>query len=127
MYDEDEYEGITDSKLLADDLLVDTNIQLPSVRKLCIRKWSEVDDHRTFQRLLRLFPNLIDLELYDEQNLFSELLQHTYEADFVKNVLTRIKQLKIEMDWDITALTHKEIDVLFPNAEKLIEDYQSLG
>jgi hypothetical protein len=75
---------------MSEDLLLDTSLQILSVTKFCVNLWSQCFDYKTFLRFLRLFPNLIDLELNIQHPFLHDLLKHKHENDLVETILARI-------------------------------------
>ena len=78
-----------------EDLLLDTSLKLPSVTKFCVTVCSQPTDYKTFHRFLRLFPNLVDIELNVNESLLHDLLKHRNDDDLIRITLTRITELNV--------------------------------
>lgn len=100
------------------DLLSNTDLAIPSVTKFSIHVCRQRVDYKTFHRFLRLFPNLVDLELSLGQPLLGDVLRHKNEDDRVGTACTRIIQLKIGQLHKSDRLTEAEMYSLFPNVKK---------
>jgi hypothetical protein len=119
--DEDEEEKSVGILSMNEDLLFDTSLQISSVTKFCVTVWLERIDYKTFHRFLRLFPNLVDLELDIGHPLLHDLLKHKNEDGLVEIALARINQLKIISRHESDRLTDADIHYLFPKVKNIIK------
>lgn len=115
--DEEESTGLLS---LDEDLLSNTEVQIPSVTKFCIRVYRQRVDYKTFHRFLCLFPNLVDLELSLGQPLLGDVLQHKHENNRVVTACTRINQLNIRQLHESDGWAKVDMHYLFPNVKKLV-------
>lgn len=104
-----------------EDLLLDTDIQIPSVKELSIDLEFPYDDYKTFRRFLEIFPNLINLTLDTEESFIHAFLQD--DDQFVKVALGRIEHLDINFRHKSKSLTDEEIRRLFPKLKEFNKHY----
>ena len=97
-----------------EDLLLDTGLQLPSVTKFRIRIRNQRVDYNTFHRFLRLFPNLVDLELDTNDSLLQDLLEHRNDDDLIQTLSNRVNRLHVVSWYETDTLTEVDIRDLFP-------------
>jgi len=119
--DEDEEERSVGVLSMNEDLLLDTSLQISSVTKFCVAASFERIDYKTFYRFLRLFPNLVDLELNIGHPLLHDLLKHKNEDGLVEVALARINQLKIISWHESDTLTDADIHYLFPKVKNIVK------
>lgn len=104
------------------DILLNLNLQLPSITKLCFLLPSQSDDYRIFRSFLYLLPNLIYLQMFIGRILYREILSHENEDLSLRNSLNRIKLLQMVRFYDEkNVLSNDEIHCLFPNAQILFD------
>jgi hypothetical protein len=122
--EEDEEEKSVGILSMNEDLLLDTSLQLPSVTKFCVTVCSQPIDYKTFHRFLRLFPNLVDIELNIDESLLHDLLKHRNDDDLIRITLTRITELNAISKGGSDTLNQTDIRDSFPRLRAInTEDY----
>lgn len=104
---EEEEEDVEIDILSIDD---DLRLQLPNITKFSIDIQNQRITYQSFNRLLCLFPNLIQLELDVYHRILQDVFEHRNE-----NIFESIQQLNIVNCSDDDMLTDEQIHILFPN------------